>query len=197
MQIKVPSGIDGIPASTIPDDPTAFVHWFRSVFIKRWLANADVRNAIPGTGISITGALSTPATVSLTAALKALDAQPYLLVGSPVAPVALTDYRSIAIESGFLTLTDAGAESTVTLGIDQTMAPTWTGKQTFTGGVELGATAAQTVGFYGTTPVAQRATTSSQKSTNVATSASFGATQLAALQEVMNTLAAYGLWAAS
>lgn len=52
------------------------------------------------------------------------------------------------------------------------------------------------VGFYGTTPVAQRSS-SVQATSNLATSASFGATQLAAVQEIMNTLAALGLWKGS
>jgi hypothetical protein len=50
-----------------------------------------------------------------------------------------------------------------------------------------------TVGFYGKTPVTQRAS-SVQATSNLATSASFGATQLAAVQEIMNTLSALGLW---
>lgn len=50
-----------------------------------------------------------------------------------------------------------------------------------------------TVGFYGKTPVTQRAS-SVQATSNLATSASFGATQLAAVQEIMNTLTALGLW---
>lgn len=53
-----------------------------------------------------------------------------------------------------------------------------------------------TVGFYGKTPVTQRAS-SVQVSTNIATSASFGATQLAAVQEIQNTLSALGLWKGS
>jgi hypothetical protein len=53
-----------------------------------------------------------------------------------------------------------------------------------------------TIGFYGTTPVTQRAS-SVQATTNIATSASFGATQLAAVQEIMNTLAGLGLWKGS
>lgn len=57
-------------------------------------------------------------------------------------------------------------------------------------------TAGGTVGFYGKTPVTQRAS-SVQVSTNIATSASFGATQLAAVQEIMNTLSALGLWKGS
>lgn len=50
-----------------------------------------------------------------------------------------------------------------------------------------------TVGFYGKTPVTQRSS-SVQATSNLATSASFGATQLAAVQEIMNTLTALGLW---
>lgn len=53
-----------------------------------------------------------------------------------------------------------------------------------------------TVGFYGKAPVAQRAS-SVQATSNLATSASFGATQLAAVQEIMNTLTALGLWKGS
>jgi hypothetical protein len=53
-----------------------------------------------------------------------------------------------------------------------------------------------TVGFYGTTPSSQRAS-SVQATSNLATSASFGATQLAAVQEIMNTLSALGLWKGS
>ena len=53
-----------------------------------------------------------------------------------------------------------------------------------------------TVGFYGKTPVTQRAS-SVQATSNLATSASFGATQLAAVQEIKNTLSALGLWKGS
>jgi hypothetical protein len=53
-----------------------------------------------------------------------------------------------------------------------------------------------TAGFYGKTPVTQRAS-SVQATSNLATSASFGATQLAAVQEIMNTLSSLGLWKGS
>ena len=53
-----------------------------------------------------------------------------------------------------------------------------------------------TVGFYGKAPVTQRAS-SVQATSNLAVSASFGATQLAAVQEIMNTLTALGLWKGS
>jgi len=72
------------------------------------------------------------------------------------------------------------------------------------GGSTLGATAASLIGFYGTTPVAQRATTSIQRTSNLSTAtgtisvstAAFNQV-VASLQEVMNTLAAVGLWGIS
>lgn len=64
-----------------------------------------------------------------------------------------------------------------------------------TDGCIIGATAAKKVGFYGTTPVVQRATATTHTTTNVVTSASYGTLQVAQMQEVMNTLAGLGLWA--
>ena len=70
-----------------------------------------------------------------------------------------------------------------------------------TTGINIG-TATTPVGFYGVTPVAQRVTSSVQVTSNLATvttgsSSQFGTELNAvviALQEVMNTLQAYGLW---
>ncbi len=60
------------------------------------------------------------------------------------------------------------------------------------------------LGFYGITPVGQRASTSVQRTSNLSTvtgtiSVSTAALNqvIASLQEVMNTLAAYGLWSIS
>jgi hypothetical protein len=64
------------------------------------------------------------------------------------------------------------------------------------GGMVLGQTSADLVGFYGATPVAQRAYTSTvHLSSELATSASFGATQLAVVNEIQATLVALGVWA--
>jgi hypothetical protein len=81
---------------------------------------------------------------------------------------------------------------------------TFTAPQTFQGGTVLGSSASQTLGFYGVTPVAQVATTSTQETSvlvTLTTAASFGTADaaafnsvVAALQNVMNTMAAYGLW---
>jgi len=62
-------------------------------------------------------------------------------------------------------------------------------------GTLLGQAAADKIGFYGTTPVVQRATATTHTTTNVVTSASYGTLQVAQMQEVMNTLAGLGLWA--
>lgn len=62
-------------------------------------------------------------------------------------------------------------------------------------GAMIGNAASDKVGFYGTTPVVQRATATTHTTTNVVTSASYGTLQVAQMQEVMNTLAGLGLWA--
>ena len=63
-------------------------------------------------------------------------------------------------------------------------------------GAVIGHNASDKIGFYGKAPVAQRAYSSAVHATSaLATSASFGATQLAAVQEIQNTLIALGIWA--
>jgi hypothetical protein len=63
-------------------------------------------------------------------------------------------------------------------------------------GCQVGGAAADKVGFYGATPVVQRATATTHTTTNVVTSASFGTLQVAQIQEIQNTLIALGIWAA-
>lgn len=63
-------------------------------------------------------------------------------------------------------------------------------------GCQIGIAANDKVGFYGATPVVQRATAATHTTTAVVTSASYGTLQVAQMQEVMNTLIALGLWAA-
>lgn len=63
-------------------------------------------------------------------------------------------------------------------------------------GAQIGKSATEKVGFYGATPVVQRATATTHTTTNVVTSASYGTLQVAQMQEVMNTLIALGIWAA-
>jgi hypothetical protein len=64
------------------------------------------------------------------------------------------------------------------------------------GGTVLGQSASELIGFYGVAPVAQRAYSSAVHATSaLASSSDFGATQLAALQEIQKTLVALGVWA--
>ena len=63
-------------------------------------------------------------------------------------------------------------------------------------GSNWGKSASEKIACYGGTPVIQRAYSSAVHATSaLATSASFGATQLAALQEVQTTLIGLGIWA--
>jgi hypothetical protein len=63
-------------------------------------------------------------------------------------------------------------------------------------GAQIGSSATEKVAFYGGTPVAQRAYSSAVHATSaLATSTDFGATQLAAVQEIQKTLIGLGVWA--
>jgi hypothetical protein len=64
------------------------------------------------------------------------------------------------------------------------------------GGTVLGLSASEKIGFYGLAPSAQRPYSSAVHATSaLASSTDFGATQLAAVQEIQNTLIALGIWA--
>jgi hypothetical protein len=117
MPLPIKQGIDALPVAMIPDNPTAFVTWFKNSFLAKWASNADVRNATQGPGISITGNALTAATLSISEDFQSLLAQPYVLVGSPVGSVGLTDYRSIATQANVLSLTDGGSEGALTIGV--------------------------------------------------------------------------------
>lgn len=63
-------------------------------------------------------------------------------------------------------------------------------------GAQIGKSATEKIAFYGAVPVVQRPYTSAVHATaGIATSASFGATQLAAVQEIQKTLIGLGIWA--
>lgn len=63
-------------------------------------------------------------------------------------------------------------------------------------GAQIGKSASDKVALYGGVPVAQRAYSSAVHATSaLATSTDFGATQLAAVQEIQKTLIALGVWA--
>ncbi len=63
-------------------------------------------------------------------------------------------------------------------------------------GSRWGKSASEKIGFYGIVPIIQRTYSSAVHATaGVTTSADFGATQLAALNEAQKTLVALGIWA--
>lgn len=63
-------------------------------------------------------------------------------------------------------------------------------------GSQWGGSSSDKVGFYGVTPVIRRAYSSAVHATSaLATSSDFGATQLAALQEVQKCLIGLGIYA--
>ena len=63
-------------------------------------------------------------------------------------------------------------------------------------GILIAEAATSKVGFYGKVPVIQRAYSSAVHHTSAASvSSTFGATQLAILQEIQNTFVALGIWA--
>ena len=63
-------------------------------------------------------------------------------------------------------------------------------------GSQWGGSSADKIGFYGATPVIQRAYSSAVHATSaLASSTDFGATQLAAVQEIQKTLIGLGIWA--
>ena len=65
-KLNISPGIDGIPTNTIPNDPTEFTAWFKNVFLSRWAANADVRNAIAtSASVQITGDIGTPGGIGI------------------------------------------------------------------------------------------------------------------------------------
>lgn len=74
-----------------------------------------------------------------------------------------------------------------------TGATTLGGTVNTTGATTIGSATSTVVGFYGAAGTSQRSS-SNQTSSNAAVSASFGASQLAILQEIMNTLNAAGIW---
>lgn len=111
----IPQGINGLPRSSLPGTYEAFRQWFPD-WVKVRLANADIRNATPGTGISIDGTVATPATVSVASPITNLLHEPYLLAVAPPDDI-LTAYRLIEPESDVLTVSDGGALGSFTLGV--------------------------------------------------------------------------------
>ncbi len=62
-------------------------------------------------------------------------------------------------------------------------------------GAQIGKSATEKIAFYGAVPVVQRPYSSAVHATSaLASSSDFGATQLAAVQEIQKTLIGLGIW---
>lgn len=109
---------NGISSRSVIDVPAQWsADWFRG-FIRTQLSQADIRNATAGAGISITGNPTTPATVSVNSDLQALFHQPYVLAELPSGISDTFDsYRLLVPEATVLTVTDGGAEGSITVGV--------------------------------------------------------------------------------
>jgi len=99
----------------IPDEWSA--PWFAR-FIRDVLANADVRNAISGTGITITGTPDVPATISSGIDVQQLISQPYILA-VPSTPAGFLTHERVLIDDpdGVIIVTDGGPNSNLSLSI--------------------------------------------------------------------------------
>jgi hypothetical protein len=104
-------GLQQIPFR-IPDKWDA--GWYAK-HLREVLALADARNAIPGGGITITGQPNEPATISTSEDLTNLLLQSYILA-TPSG--FLTNERVLAGEVGVIDIDDGGADSTITVGIE-------------------------------------------------------------------------------
>jgi hypothetical protein len=87
--------------------------WFAK-FIREVLAQADVRNALEGPGISISGQPGDVATISASADVQSLLTQPYVLA-QPSA--FLPNERVLDGENGVVSITDNGPGTTITIGL--------------------------------------------------------------------------------
>lgn len=104
-------GLQYLPLSRLPEkwDPV----WF-SGFCREVLALADTRNAIEGSGITITGQSGENATISASDDLQNLLLQPFVLAS---ASGFLGFERILAGESGVVDITDGGANGNITVGL--------------------------------------------------------------------------------
>lgn len=106
-------GLQDVPLR-IPDDWDAV--WF-AAFIRDVLAKADVRNAIQGSGISITGQSNDLATISSSEDLQQLKDQGYVLADPPTDPGLIPNSRQLAGEPGVVTINDEGAGGNISVTI--------------------------------------------------------------------------------
>ena len=106
-------GLQDVPLNRIPAkwDPAWFAKFCREV-----LSLADVRNALSGTGVTITGGPSEPATISASTDVANLLLQSYVLA-TPSG--FLSNERILGGESGVVTITDGGPNGNIDVGLQE------------------------------------------------------------------------------
>lgn len=104
-------GLQNLPLSRIPLEWDA--QWFEQ-FCKDVLAFADTRNAIEGSGITITGNPDEPATISASADLQNLLLQQFVVAS---ASGFLQHERTLAGEATVVSITDGGDNANITVGL--------------------------------------------------------------------------------
>lgn len=105
-------GLQFIPLGrSIPNEWDAA--WFAK-FIREVLAQADVRNAIEGTGITISGQPGEVATIAASADIQNLLLQPYVVSS---ASAFLPNERVLDGENGVVSVSDGGAGGLITVGL--------------------------------------------------------------------------------
>lgn len=115
MAPQIPKGFDGLPPPQLPESYAGFRDWFPD-YLRRTLAQGDVRNASSGTGIQVAGTAVTNATISVTEEISSLNGQAFVLAPGS-SSTTLSAYRALAAEAGVITLADGGAEQALTIGV--------------------------------------------------------------------------------
>lgn len=108
---------------------------------------------------------------------------------------AESDQDPPVVTLGYVSEIDAtgnGTVSALSVGSSPSVTALTTASLTVSASAMIGDAAADVVGFYGTTAISQRAS-SLQATSNIASSTDFGATQLAVVQHIMETLRLVGL----
>lgn len=127
MPPQLPKGFDAFPPPQIPTTYEGFREWFPQ-YLRQTLANADVRNATSGSGISVSGDATTNATISVSEEVDSLFGQEFVLIPGATSS-ELTSYRTLAAEAG-ITLTDNGARGTLQIGFRESSGTSVVGNPT-------------------------------------------------------------------
>ncbi|MCC7462097.1 MAG: hypothetical protein IT480_06490 [Gammaproteobacteria bacterium] len=109
------AGIERIPIRYPNEAPEWFVR-FMNWFVRDVLVHADVRNAVPGSGVSIEGTPDQPATISAAENIQQFVDESFVLAE---VSGALANARVLHGEGGVVDVTDGGPGQIITIGLTQ------------------------------------------------------------------------------